>query len=73
MRRKIIDRYTGERGTVHRRIAKGTVAARPGNVFIVFITGLNKGYALEIPESDCKYRGKYLSALPESVWLSEDK
>jgi hypothetical protein len=73
MKRKLATRYTGDRGTLHRRIAQGTIEARSGNVFMVFATGLNKGYALEIPLSEVKYRGKYLSMLPEAEYLSEDR
>jgi hypothetical protein len=71
--RKLVTRYTGDKGTAHRRIAKGSVAARRGHIFMVFTTGLNKGYALEIPTSDVKYRGQYIDRLPETAYLSEDR
>lgn len=71
--RKLVTRYTGDKGTAHRRIAAGTVEARAGNVFIVFTTGLHKGYALEVPTSEVKYRGQYIDRLSESVYLSEDR
>lgn len=71
--RKLVTRYTEDRATLHRRIAQGTIAAQPGNVFAVFTTGVHKGYALELPLSEFKYRGKYASQLPEDRYLSEDK
>jgi hypothetical protein len=72
-RRKLVTRYTGDKGTAHRRIANGTIEARPGNVFLLFVTGLNKGYALEVPLSDLKYRGNYVSTLPDADYLSADR
>jgi hypothetical protein len=72
MNRKLVTRYTGDKGTAHRKIAKGTIEARQGNVFMVFTTGLNKGYALEIPLSDLKYRGKYVNSLPDAEFMSAD-
>lgn len=72
-RRKIVTRYTGDRGTAHKRIAKGTIAARPGFVYVVFTTGLLKDGALELPTSELKYRGQYIDRLPEAEYLSEDR
>ncbi len=72
-RRKLITRYDGTKGTAHRAIAKSTVAARPGYLFVVFTTGLHKGYALELPTSELKYRGKYVDSLPEADFLSADR
>ena len=72
-RRKIVTRYTGDKATLHRRIARGTVAARPGYVFAVFTTGLHKGYALELPLSEFKRGDRYATALPEAEYISEDR
>jgi hypothetical protein len=73
MKRKLCDRYTGDRGTLHRRIANGTISARPGYVFMVFTTGILKPYALEIATSEVKYRGTHIDRLPESDYLSPDR
>lgn len=72
-RRKLVTRYTGDKCTIHRRIVQGTQSARPGYVWAVFVSGLLKNGALELPESEFKYRGKYLSMLPEVEWLSADR
>ncbi len=72
-RRKLVTRFTGDKGTAHRAIANGTVTARPGYVFVVFTTGIHKGYALDVPLSDLKYRGKYVSMLPDADYLSPDR
>lgn len=71
--RKLVTRYTGDKGTAHRRIANGTIEARSGHVFMVFTTGLHKNHALEIPQSELKYRGKYVNLLSDAVWLSPDR
>lgn len=72
MRRKIVTRYTGEKGTLHARINKGTLPARARSVWMFFTTGLCKGYFLEIPTSELKYRGQYIDRLAESAYLSPD-
>lgn len=71
-RRKLITVYTGHKGTAHRRIAKGTREARAGNLFVLYADGPHKGYVLEHPISDLKYRGRYVGFLSEAEFLSED-
>jgi hypothetical protein len=71
--RKLVTRYTGDKGTAHHTIGNGSNGARTGYVYVVFTTGLHKGYALEIPTSELKYRGKPVDQLPESEWLSADR
>lgn len=71
--RKLVTRYSGERGTAHLAIAKGTMKARFGFLWFIATTGLNKGYALEIPMNELKYRGRYVDTLPASDFLTEDR
>lgn len=72
-RAKLVTRYTADKGTAHRAIAKGTMTARAGHIWMIFATGVNKGYALELPTSEFKYRGKYIDQLAESLWLSDPR
>lgn len=71
--RKLITRYDGTKGTAHRRIAQGTIEARSGFLFVVFTTGLHKGYAIEVPITELKYRGTSVGRLSEDRFLSPDR
>lgn len=71
--RKLVTRFDGDKGTAHRVIGKGSRRACLGYVFVVFTTGSHKGYALEVPVTELKYRGKYVYQLSEAIWLSADR
>jgi hypothetical protein len=75
--RKLVTRHDGTKGTAHKAIANGTMQAGAGRVFVVFTSAPGKpwlkGFALNMPTNELKFRGQYVDRLPESVYLSPDR